>query len=118
MGSQVRFNNIHQSALNSSNENILYISDYSNDRIRRCDARNRSATIVTTYMSSGINAPKGLIFSADMQYLYYSSFITNHLFKIQVNSATVVGTYGSGKSAHGNDMITILIIYLRFIWLD
>ena len=93
VGTQVRFNYLYQIAVNSSNENILYIADYSNSRIRRCDTTNRTNTIVTYFMF--INTPSGLVLNSDLKYLFSTSHNLNQLFKIQVSTATIIATYGS-----------------------
>ena len=97
MGSTARFNGLHQIAANTSNDQFVYLSDSENNAIRRADSTNKTATIVTTYMS-GLNYIKGLIFTSDLQFMYYSLSLVNQLVKIQVNSVTIIATYGTGRS--------------------
>ena len=99
VGAQVRFSNIMDIALNTSNENIVYLAGYYyNNAIRRCDSTNRNQTKVTTFKS--ISYPTGLVFSPDLKYLYCASHTSLQIYKIEVNTATIIATYGSKLSNH------------------
>ena len=93
VGSQAGFTNIWDIALNTSNENIIYLAAYDNNAIRRCDSTNRNQTKVTTYKSLG--GPTGLVFCPDLKYFYCESYISFQIYKIEVSTAVILATYGS-----------------------
>ena len=68
-------------AVNTSNENILYFTEPSNNCIRRCDMTNKTGTLITTFFFGALGNPVGLIFSSDLKYLYCSSFNYHQIFK-------------------------------------
>ena len=72
------------------------MADFNNNKIRRCDATNRTSTLVTTYKSLS-SYPIGLLFSSDLKYLYCSLIYSNQIKKIEVSTATIIATYGTGK---------------------
>ena len=82
--------------MNSSNDDIIYVSDFSNSAIRRCDSTDAIGTQVTTLLN-GLESPVGLVFSLDLKYLFCSSANLNYLYKIQISTGAIIVTYGSGE---------------------
>jgi sugar lactone lactonase YvrE len=93
VGSLARFTAIYQIAMNTSNENIIYLADSDLNRVRKCDSTDSANARVTTYFTD-LNHPIGLVFSLDMKYLYMTCSNTPQIFKLELRSRTVIASYG------------------------
>ncbi|MBI2046895.1 hypothetical protein HYT26_01895, partial [Candidatus Pacearchaeota archaeon] len=108
IGSSAGFNNPAGLAANQ-NGTYLYVSDYTNNRIRRIDLRTNTTSLIAGNGTAGyaegnvtnsmINGPYGLAISPDDLYLYFSDW-NNHLIRM-VDLTTNITSFISGNRTAG-----------------